>query len=65
VRQLFAHLATHGAVTENEAAAMLGGQRELRRFALQFETYAQQAPFAARIDVVAGVKRYIREASNG
>ena len=35
----------------------------LRRFALQFEAYAQKAPFAVRIDVVAGVKRYVREGS--
>ncbi len=63
VRQVFEHLKAHGAVTENEAAAMLGGPRGLRRFALQFETYAQQAPFAVRIDVVAGVKRYVREGS--
>jgi hypothetical protein len=63
VRQVFEHLAAHGAVTENEATAMLGGPRGLRRFALQFETHAQQAPFAVRIDVVAGVKRYVREGS--
>ncbi len=63
VRQVFEHLAAHGAVTENEAAAMLGGPRGLRRFALQFEAHAQKAPFAVRIDVVAGVKRYVREGS--
>jgi len=63
VRQVFEHLAAHGAVTESEAAAMLGGPRGLRRFALQFEAYAQKAPFAVRIDVVAGVKRYVREGS--
>jgi len=63
VRQVFEHLAAHGTVTENEAAAMLGGPRGLRRFALQFETYAQKAPFGVRIDVVAGVKRYVREGS--
>ncbi|WP_332317124.1 BREX-6 system phosphatase PglZ [Verrucosispora sp. WMMA2121] len=61
VRQVFEHLATHGTVTENEAAAMLGGPRSLRRFAIHFETYAQKAPFGVRIDVVAGVKRYVRE----
>ena len=60
---MFEHLAAHGAVTENEAAAMLGGPRGLRRFALQFEAYAQKAPFDVRIDVVAGVKRYVREGS--
>jgi hypothetical protein len=63
IRQVFGHLAAHGAVTENEAAAMLGGPRGLRRFALQFEAHAQKAPFAVRIDVVAGVKRYVREGS--
>jgi hypothetical protein len=63
VRQVFEHLAAHGTVTENEAAAMLGGPRGLRRFALQFEAYAQKAPFGVRIDVVAGVKRYVREGS--
>ena len=60
---MFEHLAAHGAVTEDEAAAMLGGPRGLRRFALQFEAHAQKAPFAVRIDVVAGVKRYVREGS--
>jgi hypothetical protein len=63
VRQVFEHLAAHGTVTENEAAAMLGGPRGLRRFAIQFEAYAQKAPFGVRIDVVAGVKRYVREGS--
>ncbi|MFE9690852.1 BREX-6 system phosphatase PglZ [Micromonospora sp. NPDC005806] len=62
-RQVFEHLAAHGTVTENEAAAMLGGPRGLRRFALQFEAYAQKAPFDVRIAVVAGVKRYVREGS--
>jgi PglZ domain len=63
VRQVFEHLAAHGAVTEAEATAMLGGPRGLRRFTLQFETHAQKAPFAVHIDVVAGVKRYVREGS--
>lgn len=63
VRQVFEHLAAHGTVTENEAAAMLGGPRGVRRFAIQFEQYAQKAPFGVRIDVVAGVKRYVREGS--
>lgn len=63
VRQMFEHLAAHGTVTENEAAAMLGGPRGLRRFAFRFEEFAQKAPFGVRIDVVAGVKRYVREGS--
>ena len=63
VRQVFEHLAAHGTVTESEAAAMLGGPRGLRRFAFRFEEFAQKAPFGVRIDVVAGVKRYVREGS--
>jgi hypothetical protein len=65
VRQVFEHLAAHGTVTENEAAAMLGGARGLRRFALQFEALSEKAPWGIRIDVVAGVKRYVREGNNG
>ena len=61
VRRLFEHLANHGAVTESEAFAMLSGQRALRKFAGQFETLAKNAPFSVRIDVIAGVKRYVRE----
>jgi hypothetical protein len=60
IRQLFGHLATHGTVTDPEAAEMLGGQRALRRFATQFEQHAAKAPFSVRIDVVAGVKRYVK-----
>jgi hypothetical protein len=60
-RGVFAHLANHGAVREDEAAAMLGGPRGLRRFALEVEELAARAPFAVRIDVVDGVKRYVRE----
>lgn len=62
-KQVFEHIAVHGAVTENEASTMLGGPRKLRRFAAKFEEYAQKAPFGVRIDVVAGVKRYVREGS--
>jgi len=63
VRELFAHLEAHAAVTEPEAMAMLGGARPLRRFARSFEEYAAKAPFAVRIDVVGGIKRYVREGS--
>lgn len=61
VRQVFAHIENHGAIVETEAAAMLGGQRGLRRFSRRFEHHAASAPFDVRIDVVAGVKRYVRE----
>jgi hypothetical protein len=60
IRQVFQHLEAHGVITEVEAGAMLGGARGLRRFTLQFESLARKAPFAVRIDVVAGVKRYVR-----
>ena len=63
VRHFFEHLVAHGTVTEAEAAVMLGGPRELRRFAFRFEEFAQKAPFVVRIDVVAGVKRYVRDGS--
>ena len=61
VRQLFAHLAAHGIVAEAEAATMLGGQRALRRFSSRLEEHLRHAPFTVRIDVVGGVKRYVRE----
>lgn len=61
VREVFAHLEVHGAVTETEVASMLGGPRKARRFANRFEAYAAKAPFRARIDVVGGVKRYVRD----
>lgn len=64
VRQLFAHLAAHGAVTETEAQAMLGSPRAVRRFSARFEEHAAKAPFDIRIDSVGGVKRYVREGSN-
>ena len=64
VRQVFAHLAAYGTVTEAEAASMLGDARGVRRFALRFEEYAGKAPFAVRIDVVGGIKRYVREGSS-
>ena len=60
VRQVFEHLAVHGTVTEGEVHAMLGSARLGRRFAMNFEGYAESVPFAVRIDSVAGVKRYVR-----
>ena len=61
VRRVFQHLAQHGAVTETEVATILGSAREQRKFARTFEQYAARAPFTTRIDVLAGVKRYVRE----
>jgi hypothetical protein len=61
VRRVFAHLAEHGALTEAEAATLLGGARALRRFSAHFEDHARKAPFGVRIDVVSGVKRYVKD----
>jgi hypothetical protein len=61
VRRVFQHLSQHGAITETEVSQMLGNPREQRKFARSFEKYAASAPFTARIDVVSGVKRYVRE----
>jgi hypothetical protein len=61
IRRVFQHLSRHGTVTETELAEMLGSAREQRKFARNFEMYAASAPFTARIDMVSGVKRYVRE----
>jgi hypothetical protein len=60
-RKVFKHLAEHGTVTEPEAVNMLGSPRAFRRFALSFERLVKKAPFGVRIDMVGGVKRYVRE----
>lgn len=61
VRQVFIRLETHGTVTEPEIIQILGTGRAARKFARQFDTYAQVIPFRVRIESSAGVKRYIRE----
>lgn len=60
-RHVFEHLEKHGTLTEPEATGLLGSPRAARRFALRFDEYAEKLPFAVRIEVVAGVKRYVRE----
>ncbi len=64
VRELFEHLAVHGAVTEAEAVRMLGSPRAVRSFSRSFESFAAKAPFEVRIDAIAGVKRYVREGAS-
>lgn len=61
VRDVFAHIAAHGVITEGEAQSLLGSARLARRFAAQFEKHAKKAPFRVTITVVGGVKRYVRE----
>ncbi len=61
VRQIFEHLAAHGTVTESEAIAMLGNARKARRFARTFDDHVALVPFDVRIDVIGGVKRYVKQ----
>ena len=63
-RNVFAHIAAHGSITEAEASEMLGGARKLRKFSRKFEELSDLAPFDLRIDVVGGVKRYVREGAS-
>ena len=67
VRQVFQHIENFGGVNEADATQMLGGPTKFRRFSRKFEEYAEQAPFAVRIDTSSGQKRYVREggSSNG
>ncbi len=60
VRAVFAHLAAHGALTLVEATGLLGGARQQRRFARNFEKHAALAPFDVAIQVTDGVQRYVR-----
>lgn len=61
IRAVFAHLETHGVITESEVGTKLGSPRAARRFATQFDVLAKEAPFAIRIESVNGVKRYLKE----
>lgn len=63
VRQVFEHIAAHGAITEDEVATLLGSPRAARRFALGFDEHASRLPFEVRIDTVGGIKRYVRQGS--
>jgi hypothetical protein len=60
-RQVFTHLYDHGSITEEEAARMLGGARQLRRFSLRFEELVPLTPLKVQIENAAGVKRYVRK----
>jgi hypothetical protein len=61
VREFFLHIEAHGLITEEEAAAMLGGARGLRRLSARFEEHAGRAPFAVRIEAGPAGKRYVRD----
>lgn len=61
VRQFFEHLDTYDVVTEDQAIAILGSHSKVRRFSVKFDEYVKLVPFRARIENVAGVKRYTKE----
>ena len=61
MREVFLHIEAHGLITEEEAAAMLGGARGLRRLSARFEEHAGRAPFGVRIEAGPAGKRYVRE----
>lgn len=60
IREFFGHLEAHGAVTEVEAVALLGSARALRKLSLEVEALARKAPFSVRIEVIGGLKRYVK-----
>jgi stress response protein SCP2 len=61
VRQFFERLDHHGVITEEEAVAIFGGPRRLRRFSLGYDEIVKKVPFRVKIDNVSGVKRYTKE----
>ncbi|MBL9099431.1 MAG: BREX-6 system phosphatase PglZ [Myxococcales bacterium] len=60
VRRVFAHLAEHGKISENDARTILG-KHGYGQFTLKYKEYAAKAPFAVRIDTSDNVKTYLRE----
>jgi hypothetical protein len=61
-RQVLAHVAAHGAISEPEVAAMLGSTALGRKFARALDALVPAtAPMQVRVDIVDGVKRYVRE----
>lgn len=61
VRKVFAHIDSYGSISEQDAMAMLGGARQLRRFSRNFEKHAAKAPFTLNIDASGGSKTYSKQ----
>jgi hypothetical protein len=40
---------------------VLGNARQVRRFALNFESYLEKVPFLVRVETTSGGKRYVKE----
>jgi hypothetical protein len=61
IAQVFLHLQKHGSMTEIELTQVLGNARQVRRFALNFESYLEKVPFLVRVETTSGGKRYVKE----
>lgn len=61
LREVYLHLDAHRSITEAEVAGMLGGQRGARKFTNSLDEYTDKVPFRVRIEVVAGVKHFVKE----
>lgn len=61
IRQVFSHIDRYGSISEQDAITMLGGARQMRRFARHFEKHAAKAPFTLRIDTSGGSKTYTKQ----
>ena len=59
------HVSVHWSLTEPELVGMVGNQREARRFARELERLVEMVPFRVRIEIVGGIKRYVRDGNDG
>lgn len=62
VVRVFRHVESYGSVEESELLEMLGGARQVRRFALRFEEYVRLLPFLVRVETIGSGKRYVKGA---
>ncbi len=61
VVRVFRHVESYGSVDEAELITMLGGSRNVRKFARNFEEYLRRLPFHVRIEGAEHSKRYVRD----
>ncbi len=61
VVRVFRHVESYGSVDEAELIVMLGGSRNVRKFARHFEEYLRLLPFHVRIEGGEHSKRYVRD----
>lgn len=60
-RKIFEYLAEYDAISEADAAQLIGSPRALRRFSRKFEDYAAKVAFEVRIEQTPQGKRYVRD----